>query len=124
MKESAPSTWGWSDLYQASKEFKEVGSWNWMLDSDIFGVQNPSTGEIGYCCILGNPSEVFALAFPEQFLKQVESIEYLPKEILARKEEVFQLLNPIASRLGIKLRLVQILAMLEEARSGMYQFFG
>jgi len=68
------------------------------------------------------PAE-YALAFPEQFLKHIEGVKYLPREILVRKEEVFQLLNPIASRLGIRLRLVQRLALLEEAWASMYEFF-
>ena len=61
MRKSSPSMQEWKNLYHTAMEFKKIESWKWMLDSDIFGVQNPVSGEIGYCCILGNLGEVFAL---------------------------------------------------------------
>ena len=59
---SSPSTKTWEELYKAAIEFKEIGAWNWMWDSDVFGVKNPVNGEIGYCCVLGGIGEFFALA--------------------------------------------------------------
>lgn len=62
MGDSSPSLQDWEKLYEAAMEFKEIESWNWMWDSDIFGVQNPENDEIGYCCIMGRMGEHFALA--------------------------------------------------------------
>ena len=57
----SPSLQEWKALYEAALEFKELAPWNWMHDTDIFGVKDPVSGEIGYCCIMGAAGEHYAL---------------------------------------------------------------
>ena len=51
----------WKNLYAAALAFEEIEPWEWMSDIDVFGVQNPEDGEIGYCCVLGELGEVLGL---------------------------------------------------------------
>ena len=43
----------WRPLYEAADQIKELAPWQWMQESDIFGVQNPETGEIGFVSVMG-----------------------------------------------------------------------
>jgi hypothetical protein len=57
-----PSLEDWRNLYNAALEFKRLECWEWLTDEHVFGVQNPKTGEVSYCCVLGNNEEVYGLA--------------------------------------------------------------
>lgn len=52
----------WKKLYQTAIKFKNIECWNWMDDTDIFGVGNIETNEIGYCCIMGNAGQMYGIS--------------------------------------------------------------
>lgn len=61
MSYSRPTLAEWKDLYQAAAMFKDFAPWEWMEDSDILGVKDPESGEVGYCCILGAAGQLYGI---------------------------------------------------------------
>ncbi|MGD8791060.1 MAG: hypothetical protein PVF47_00800 [Anaerolineae bacterium] len=62
MEFETPSTGEWQRLYQAAIALKEEEPWEWLYEDEIFGVENPETGQIGYVSIMGSAGEHLALA--------------------------------------------------------------
>ena len=62
MEKSKPTLDEWKALYDAAVEFRNIKPWEWVKETDIFGVQNPQAGEIGYCSIMGEMGEMLAMA--------------------------------------------------------------
>ncbi|OPY77883.1 MAG: hypothetical protein A4E65_02536 [Syntrophorhabdus sp. PtaU1.Bin153] len=62
MNNTVPSAQDWKNLYNTTDTFKKLQCWKWMTDSDVFGVQNPETGDVSYCCIMGMNEEFYGLA--------------------------------------------------------------
>ncbi len=62
MRIAEPALEEWKTLYDAAIEFRKIEPWEWMKETEVFGVQNPQNGEVGYCCIMGELGEVLAMA--------------------------------------------------------------
>ena len=60
--------------------------------------------------------------FLDQLLHLIERTELLPEEILLLKKEAYELFSPLASSMGIKLKLCKQLEVLEEAKAGLFDF--
>ncbi|MBS1812455.1 MAG: hypothetical protein JST84_30090 [Acidobacteria bacterium] len=61
-KPSEPSPEESKKLYEVAGRVKELAPWQWMEESQIFGVKNPETGEIGFVSIMGMGGEHFAIS--------------------------------------------------------------
>lgn len=57
-----PSREEWEALYQAAIRVKELAPWQWMEEMDIFGVQDPGTGRLGFVSVMGTLGEHFSIA--------------------------------------------------------------
>lgn len=80
-----PTHADWRALYTAAATLKQLAPWSWMADSDLFGVEEPETGEVSWCCVLGQLGQLFALAaYPGaeglDFYRRVEGGDIDPEE--------------------------------------------
>ncbi len=62
MPANPPSPAQWKALFDAARQFGDLRCWESSDDEHLFGVQNPETGEIGFCCIMGMAREYFGMA--------------------------------------------------------------
>ncbi|MGB9880577.1 MAG: DUF7309 domain-containing protein, partial [Anaerolineae bacterium] len=51
----------WRTLYRACEQFRNLAPWDWMDDSQVIGVRDPDSREIGWCVVMGNARQVFGL---------------------------------------------------------------
>ena len=52
----------WQALYTAGDRVKAAAPWEWMTEGDVFGVQDPDTGEIGFVSVMGMLGEHYAVS--------------------------------------------------------------
>lgn len=62
MSNNQPTAEEWRKLYHAAVRVRDLAPWEWMMEDEIFGVQNPETGEIGFVSVMGNLGEHLAIA--------------------------------------------------------------
>jgi hypothetical protein len=57
-----PSLAEWKELYQASIAFKDLRPWTHVDSRQMFAIQNPEDGEMGYCFVMGGEGRVLGLS--------------------------------------------------------------
>jgi hypothetical protein len=62
MSNSTPELSQWSRLYQAAIQIKEMAPWEWMSETDVFGVQDPGSDEMGFVSVMGSLGQHYSVA--------------------------------------------------------------
>ena len=62
MVEDLPTNEQWRRLYEAAVRLKELSPWKWMTETDVFGVKDPKTEEIGFVSVMGLLGEHYAVS--------------------------------------------------------------
>jgi len=61
MNENETHLEGWRRLFDAAIQLKKIAPWQWMEETDVFGVKNPDTEETGFVSVMGSAGEHFAV---------------------------------------------------------------
>ena len=48
----------WRRLYEAAIQVKELAPWEWMFEDEVFGVQDPETGKLGFVSVMGQGGSI------------------------------------------------------------------
>ena len=62
MVEELPTNEQWRRLYETAALVKELSPWKWMTETDVFGVQDPNTEEIGFVSVMGLLGEHYGVS--------------------------------------------------------------
>lgn len=129
-----PSTETWQRLFTAAGRLKELAPWEWMEETDLFGIQDPDSGEMGFVSIMGMAGEHYALALyrgaeglqgfwsmheqgpfmpPELFLNVPQlQVSFEDRDILEKRD------RDLIKELGLKFRGRQQWPMFRSYRRG------
>jgi hypothetical protein len=121
MPEQKPTKVEWQRLYEAAGRFKQAALWDTVSANQVFGVQNPETGQLGFVSIVGEGGEHFAISLyleaeglykfwdlretrsSEEIKEKLVEIPYLQATFTNRRDLPNEDLKIINS-LGLKLR--------------------
>lgn len=62
MKETKPTLEQWRQLHAVAVAVKALAPWDWMNEADLFAVEDPASGQMGYVNVMGAIGEHFAVA--------------------------------------------------------------
>ena len=62
MKQAQPTQTEWRKLFDVAARVKELAPWEWMMEDEVFGVQDDEAGVTGFVSVMGAGGEHFAIA--------------------------------------------------------------
>jgi len=134
----SPTLEQWRELFRLAIRLKETAPWDWVLETDIFGVQDPQTGNMAFISVMGSEGEHYAVGAylgPEAlggFWQLQETDDYGPELLLEvpqlqvsfeNRGELEKEDHEIIKRLGLKFRGQNSWPMFRSFRPGFFPWF-
>lgn len=61
-EQASPTMQEWARLYEAHAAIRDLAPWRFMEEDEIFGVENPETGDVAFVSVMGKLGEHLAVA--------------------------------------------------------------
>ena len=80
----------WERLFEMAARVKTQSPWAWMNETDVFGVQHPETGEIGFVSVMGALGEHTAVSvyLGAPALAKFIHLQQVPQEVFQEYPEM------------------------------------
>jgi len=139
MIKNAPSLDDWKKLYDLMAQLKDLAPWDWMEEDDIFGIQIPKTGELGFISVMGTLGEHLAVAVYQgvkglggfwqmhsigpkltpEFALQIPQVQasFEDRDLIAKED------HDVMKQLGLKYRGAQAWPQFRSYRPGCFPWF-
>jgi hypothetical protein len=90
MNSSQASQAVWGRLFESAIRIKQMAPWEWMNETDVFGVQHPQTGEIGFVSVMGTLGEHIAVSLylGASALAKFMYLQEVPSELFQEYPEI------------------------------------
>lgn len=139
MVEPKPTLDEWHKLYQAAVRIKEIAPWDWMVETDVFGLRNPEADELGFVSVMGELGEHYSIAVylgpkglhrfwgfqnmgPSASVENLLAIPHLQASFEDRKE-LSQKDRDVIKSLGLKFRGQHAWPMFRSYRPGFIPWY-
>ncbi|HST52297.1 MAG TPA: hypothetical protein VLJ61_09845 [Pyrinomonadaceae bacterium] len=126
-------------LFALAARIKELAPWEWMDESEVFGLQNPETGELGFVSVMGMAGQHFAIAVYMGAEGLYGILDFASQETITNPEQLLDIPQLQASfedrdtldkqdrelikRLGLKFRGAGAWPMFRSYRPGFMPWF-
>jgi hypothetical protein len=129
----------WQRLYEVWNQFKQIAPWEWMNETNIFGVKDPDTGQLGFVSVMGALGEHYAIALYlgqeglYGFLAMLQAGPNIPPELILNvpqlqasfedRDTLHERDRKLIKQLGLKFRGQQAWPMFRSYRPGFAPWF-
>jgi len=137
--ENPPDLEEWRELHRSAIRLKKIVPWEWIRETDIFGVQNPETDELGFVSVMGMAGEHYAIAVylgpeglhgfwdlqdagPDESPERVLEIPQLQASF-ENRDELDKQDYEIIKKLGVKVRGRHAWPLFRSYRPGFFPWF-
>jgi hypothetical protein len=134
-----PSNHDWRALYALMGKIKALAPWEWMEESDLFGVQDPETGEQGFVGVMGMAGQHYCVSVYRGARALYQFWDYHDDPMSFQPETLFQIPQLMASfedrdflekedraiikQLGLKFRGANAWPLFRALRPGFFPWF-